>query len=724
MKFDFQPYRFELLYRPLYEFHIAFVWCGCAILTYIVGLSVFSFPAGVLSMQAMICIGMAGIFFLKGFGLWRIQKQLYGSRLEFVELGKFIDRTRPYIRDDAFWLGEGFLWTPEQSQRAYEMFKLRWSELAEYESLPSRLSRRYKRAMKAVAETAVKIAGRAEKPGKWRRKAELTASFASSFVKPLKPEPVMGQRWIHGLSTKHEQIAIPANWFNGHLLILGTTGSGKTRLADLLNTQCIMRGESLVIIDPKGDTEMRDNAKKACDAYRKYCLDKGLPDPGNRFYFFHPAFPEESVRLNLLANSARDTDISTRITNLIQSDGFDPFTAFGWMSINAIVQALLYIGENPTINSIKMHLLDSMEKLTDKAVDEFCHRADQLEKEAKGALSHKPYDTLVRSACRRMKAQTPEKVCTEKCNIFNEYYSGAQDATNIAALVKLRNHPREHFSKMINNMLPLLDMLTVGTLGTMLSMSPGDDPMMQHNTINTLDILDRKGVLYIGLDSLSDKMVGTAIGSLALSDIAASAGTLYNYRKERPPVNVFVDEASECVNDSFIQILNKGRGAGMRLMVATQTISDFVAALGSDAKEEMVLGNVNNVIALRTQNETSQEYLCNKLPNTVIRTITHTQGINSLTTQPFLHGASQSEQLKETEAPLIQQQLFGLLPNLEYIGIFAGGRIIKGKLPIITGGKKAGNRAVKPVNDERDYGIGFDIDTQAEQPSQEKTGNE
>ena len=88
--------------------------------------------------------------------------------------------------------------------------------------------------------------------------------------------------------------------------------------------------------------------------------------------------------------------------------------------------------------------------------------------------------------------------------------------------------------------------------------------------------------------------------------------------------------------------MNKSRGAGYRLMIATQTVSDFVSALGSDAKEEMVLGNINNVLALRTKNPTSQEFLSNDLPTTVVKTLTRTQGMNSLTTQPLLHGATQS----------------------------------------------------------------------------------
>ena len=630
----------------------------------------------------------------------KMQNRLYGAPFKFISLKEFAGLCQKYAHKDEFYLGSGFIWTPEQTQRAYEMQKLDWAKIGSYHRFYG-LSERLKRFRNDYNSQLKRLKSytdeNTERPDK-RQKRQATLYACTRLLSKLPDHPEMGQRWIHGLSSKDEEVAIPASWLNGHLLVLGTTGSGKTRFADLMITQCIMRGEPVVIIDPKGDLEMRDNAHKACLAYREYCISMGMNDPGDRFLFFHPAFPEESVRLNLLANSARDTDITTRITNLIPSQGgFDPFTAFGWLSINAIIQAQLYCGDNPTINSIKMHLLDNMEKLTSKAVDAFCTRTDQFETELNQKLSHAPYRELLNNLLSTYKVVDDEIITDCKCQIFNEYYSAAMDATNIASLVKLRNHPKEYFSKMINNMLPLLDMLTVGTLGTMLSMSQGDDPDMNNPSINTMDILDRQGVLYIGLDSLSDKMVGSAIGSLALSDIAASAGAIYNYRHDKKPINIFVDEAAECVNDSFIQILNKGRGAGFRLMVATQTISDFTTALGSKEKCEMVLGNINNVLALRTKNPSSQRFLSDDLPKTVIKQLIHTQGINSLITNPLEHGSTQSEQLKEMEAPLIAPQLFGLLPNLEYIGIFAGGHVVKGKIPFLKSSDEESDKDLKSV---------------------------
>jgi hypothetical protein len=42
----------------------------------------------------------------------------------------------------------------------------------------------------------------------------------------------------------------------GHTLVLGTTRVGKTRLAELLITQDIRRGEVVIVFDPKGDASL------------------------------------------------------------------------------------------------------------------------------------------------------------------------------------------------------------------------------------------------------------------------------------------------------------------------------------------------------------------------------------------------------------------------------------------------------------------------------------
>jgi conjugal transfer pilus assembly protein TraD len=39
--------------------------------------------------------------------------------------------------------------------------------------------------------------------------------------------------------------------------------------------------------------------------------------------------------------------------------------------------------------------------------------------------------------------------------------------------------------------------------------------------------------------------------------------------------------------------------------------------------------------------------------------------------------------ISKEEAELINQTILGEIPNLEYIGSFSGGRIVKGRIPLI-----------------------------------------
>jgi conjugal transfer pilus assembly protein TraD len=126
-------------------------------------------------------------------------------------------------------------------------------------------------------------------------------------------------------------------------------------------------------------------------------------------------------------------------------------------------------------------------------------------------------------------------------------------------------------------------MLTSGELGELLSPSEMD-PSGNRPILDTSNIIRGKHVFYVGLDSLSDAIVSSAIGSILLADFASVAGMIYNSGQKMGRFSLFVDEAAEVVNLPFIQILNKGRGAGFQVVMATQTLPDIVARLGDEAR--------------------------------------------------------------------------------------------------------------------------------------------
>jgi conjugal transfer pilus assembly protein TraD len=259
---------------------------------------------------------------------------------------------------------------------------------------------------------------------------------------------------------------------------------------------------------------------------------------------------------------------------------------------------------------------------------------------------------------------------------------GRHPSTVVDGLASLFEHERVHFSKMIASLMPILNMLTAADLGPLLSPDAADTSDPRRLT-SMAECIERAQVVYLGLDALSDSMVGGAIGSILVADLAAVAGDRYNYGVNLTPVNVFIDEAAEVVNDPFIQLLNKGRGAGLRLTVAAQTFADFAARTGSEAKARQVLGNINNLVALRVLDAETQQYVTDSLPKTRLKSMLLTHGSTTDSRNPLLYTGNVGERLGEEEGDLFPPALLGQLPNLHYLAVLAGGRIVKGRLPIL-----------------------------------------
>ncbi|QHS38448.1 conjugative transfer system coupling protein TraD (plasmid) [Alcaligenes faecalis] len=625
MSIDYDPLAYEMPWRPNYEGRAVAVWSASAFTAMGVNL-VSGMPSEPFYWMSGICGTMAMMRVPKAMQLRMLQKHLQGRPLSFIslqELRKSIEKN-----PDDLWLGYGFNWENRHTQRAFEILKRDRSAII-------REKQSFRERLEAVQRKVLK------KPKK-------------------RKEPPMGQPWIHGLEPEETTISMPLKHAEGHKIYVGTTGSGKTRAFDLDITQAILRGEAVIIIDPKGDKEMRDNAKRVCEAL-------GQPE---RFLSFHPAFPEESVRLDLLRNFGRPTELASRITALMQSESGDPFTNFSWMALNSVIQGMLIIGLRPTLRTIRRYLEGGIDSLVCEAIEVYGKRV--LSK-AEERMS--PYH------------RNTDKDTTKRANgMLRFYYAEVQPEhpnSDLEALLTIYSHDRAHFGKMIATLLPVLNMLTSDELGDLLSPDPRDlsDSRL---IVDSTKIINNGQVLYLGLDSLSDGIVGSAIGSLALSDATSVSGNRYNYGVDNTPVNIYVDEAAEVLNDPFIQLLNKGRGAGFRLTIATQTFADFAARLGSKEKALQVLGNINNVISLRVTDTETQKFIAEKWAKTRVMYVMRTQGQNTHGDEPILHGGNQGERLMEEEADVFSPPLLGELPNLEYMATISGGRIVKGRLPILT----------------------------------------
>jgi len=504
----------------------------------------------------------------------------------------------------------------------------------------------------------------------WRRRHsqyafELTARDLQEILgKKGKRDPkVKGTRWIHGIGMREEEPCMrPHDMRSIHTLIPGTTGSGKSVLFRLLIAQCILRNETVIVIDPKGDAGLEQTCEQTCKSV-------GREDVYN---YFHPAFPEKSINLSLTRNYGRATELASRIAILMQAAPGDTFQAFSMMALNNVIQAMLIIGELPTLLNLRRTLEGDLPGLTIRVLTKYGCKV----------RGEKEFMAVVEQAFATHKAKTPVAQAKVLCDIYYQDLKYEAPNSDLEGLLSMLEHEPSHFRKMIAGLLPILVMLTAGSMAKLLSPEVREDetdPYAGYADMNS--IINGNQVIYMGLDSLSDSMVGSAIGSLALADLASTAGEIYNHRLPNP-VNIFVDEASEVINDQLIQLLNKGRGAGVNLFIATQTVADFIARMGDEAKAMQVLANCNNIISLRVLDPDTQEFISKKMRMTRLQYVMRTQG-NNAGEGGVLTGGNQGERLMEEEGELFSPPLLGELPDLEYVAVFAGGDVRKGRLPIL-----------------------------------------
>lgn len=602
---------YEYYWRPNYEMRAIISWAIWMYVAYVVTL-IMDMPKAPMVITMGIMALFIGARLRKAIQIEKIHRSLQGYPLQAETLDELKPRIRDGIKKNQYWLGRGFIWETRHAQRVFDIIK-----------------------------------------------ADQSNVVGKKTIDQIKNK---GAAWIHGVEPEEHDLNVPIKATEGNTLITGTTGAGKTRLFDLLATQAIMRNDrAVVLFDPKGDKELCENMRRACAAM-------GQED---RFAYFHPGFPRQSVRINPLKNFSRGTQPASRVAALIESEGTDPFKNFGQSAMNHITQGLLLMRERPSLVLLRRYLEGDAIMLAVKAIEGWCSTvlADRYESVAASYLEGidpKKTKTLLRAA----EAMYITEVQPTKSN------------SDLEGLISMANHPGEHFSKMVASLLPILDMLTSGEMGPLLSPDVRDTDD-EREILDSHSMIRDKRVVYIGLDSLSDEMVASAIGSLLVSDLTSSAGDIYNYVDDPEPAEIFADEAGELFSSRVVQLLNKGRGAGFRTTLAIQSVADLSAKMGSTDRAMQALGNLNNVISLRVIDPDTQEYVTSKLVKTRIKHVMRTQGTGTNSEDPHYFSGNVGERLMEEEGDLISPQLLNMLPDLEYFAFLAGGNVIKGRIPIL-----------------------------------------
>jgi len=613
---------FSLRLRPNFEARIATGWLIAIPFVYWVMIHV-NLPRMPFYAAMAGYIAMATWWVPRAIDHHRRMNALAGGGIEFYtykDLKKKMDQNPGRI-----WLGRGFNWTNRHVQFVHEILDHDIDQLIE----------------------------------KWTKKKE---------------EDTPGENWLHGVEDpKNEKdILLKQEMATLMTLIVGTTGAGKTRMFETFITQAVARDECVLVLDPKGDLEMRDTMRRAC----RLAGDEG------RFIQCHLAYEDDSVRIDPISSYNDPTEIASRVSALATEQ--NAFSDFGFMVMNAIVNALILNGKKPSLKNIAYYLKGDLDGLVAISVTHYCERLEQAYPEMKGWR-----DDLQRVL--GPKPRQGEDLSRAYSQFYKERVHPDYPSDTIIELLRLVEHNRDHAQKMIVSTSAILSKLVSGAIGKILSPDPTDTGDTRPIT-DLRRVVEQRKVLYVGLNTLGNQVVGQAFGAILLAELSAITGQIYNYggiktksgRRKFPAINIFVDEAAETVNDSLIQILNKGRGANFRVYLAVQTINDFVKRFKDEAAAMQMLGNLNTLIALRTTDPKSQEIISQRFAPTKVKEIQRAQGSSLATGALVDHGGSVGERLMSVESDLVTPQLLGMLPNLEYYASLPGGRCVKGKIPILV----------------------------------------
>jgi conjugal transfer pilus assembly protein TraD len=616
--------RYEMPWRPAYEVYAAVCWFAAA--------GYFTLVAALGALPGLLVLPLAALCLV--WSVRRLSQALQTLVLRASLSGRAVQvlRTADFAQyceaADQVFLGFGFEWQPIHAQRLYELAKVDF--------------RRY-----TISPRLLACLGYAPHP---------------------QPDAEIGLSYIHGVEPVERALYRPLQNFEGGTLLVGTTQSGKgVALANLI-TQAIRRGDVVIVIDPKNSHRLRRVTQRACEDWRM---------PGT-FLEFHPAFPESGVRLDFTFNWQKPTEIASRIQSIMPPDTAGAFSAFGWDAVNVVVQGLIELDERPNLVKLTKYIEGGIEPVLEGTLRRFYERA----------LGSQWRDTAemkkLLSDAHRGNLKRPSEAASSDLLAFVSYYEHhlpqTQRTKALDAQVRTFRHNREHYQKITANLLPVLSMLTSGDLGSSLSPDPFDAD--DQRPIMNFEKIERAGhVLYMCLDALPDPSVATAIGALALADLAARAGMRYNlggYRR----ISLFVDEVSNVINQPLIEILNKGAEGGIQTTCAMQTLADLSRRLGSEDAARMALGNLNNLIALRSKDRPTQDFIVETFGKTAIHTVR--VGLSSGSDAHLGDfSSSYSTQLTESFEEMVPADVLGKLPNLQYFASVSGGRIIKGRFPIL-----------------------------------------
>ncbi|WP_298080622.1 TraM recognition domain-containing protein, partial [uncultured Cardiobacterium sp.] len=261
------------------------------------------------------------------------------------------------------------------------------------------------------------------------------------------------------------------------------------------------------------------------------------------------------------------------------------------------------------------------------------------------------------------------------------------------SMMKAFQTDASYMAKLVASLDPFLEKMTTGAVSRLIAPDFTD---LNRDVFSWSQIIQARGIVYIGLDALSDAEVAATVGNSMFADLTSVAGRLYKHGADhglpaypktgyQPKICLHADEFNELAGPEFVPMLNKAGGAGVQVTAYTQTLPDIEARVGSKSKAEQMLGNFNTVVMLRVLNESTARLLVektNKVNVSDIATFSGSSDNPDITSSVRFHASTQSREVSQS-VELLRTSDLAKLPKGQAFALLDGNNLYKLRIPLL-----------------------------------------
>ena len=334
-----------------------------------------------------------------------------------------------------------------------------------------------------------------------------------------------------------------------HTDIMGTTGVGKTRLAESLIEQDILMGNSVIVIDPKPDWDLFSRVWSAT-------VEAGRTE---EFVFISLLHPHLSSGINPLKFYVYPDEVISTIVSTIQSDD-EFFVNIALEMTTLIVNGLYFLHSQEFGRRKEFSYAEILRYISQEGLSRI---AQQIE---------------------AYKNRSPERVMA-----LLENYKQAI------------NSPTDYFNKVVSTLRTNVANFAHGVVGSIVGKS--DDNLV----IERLES-GKRVICYVMTGAQNFKDKANQLSRVLLAMINNLAGRLNASGVKLPyPLRIHVDEAYTALYHGIEHLFDKARSTGIGLVMYHQSLGQYIEAVG-ERLTQTIMDNINTFLFMRVTKEETQKF--------------------------------------------------------------------------------------------------------------------